>query len=79
MRAKSRRLFIAFLLISRPFRAFYLWFRDAVIGGHWYTLDGQRRTVRLCWRVLRFYDGGLISAPHLLNSIQRQLEEHHEG
>jgi hypothetical protein len=68
-------LFIVFLLISRPVRALYLWFRDAVVAGRWYTLDGQRRTVRLCWRVLQLYDSGLIHAPHHLNSIQRQLEE----
>jgi hypothetical protein len=70
----SKWLFIVFLFISRPVRTLYLWFRDAVVAGHWYTLDGQRRTVRLCWRVLRFYDSGLIHAPHLLHSIRRQLE-----
>lgn len=71
----SRWLFIAFLLISRPARALSLWFRDAVVAGHWYTLDGKPRTVHLCWRVVRFYDSGLIHAPHKLHSIQRQLEE----
>jgi hypothetical protein len=72
----SRRLFIAFLLISRPYRALYTLVRDTKIGGR-YTIAGQRRTLRLYWRIMRFYDGGLIYAPHLLNSLQRQLEEWH--
>lgn len=72
----SRRLFITFLLISRPYRALYTLIRDTKIGGP-LTMTGQRRTLRLYWRIMRFYDGGLIYAPHLLNSLQRQLEEWH--
>lgn len=71
----SKWLFIAFLICSRPVRALYMWFRDAVIDGHWYTLTGQRVTVRLCWKTLEFFDDGLVHAPHLVELIERRLEK----
>lgn len=71
----SKWLFIAFLFISRPYRALHMWFRDAVIGGHWYLLNGQRRTVRLCWQTLKFFDDGLVHAPQQLEWLQKRLDE----
>lgn len=72
----SRWPFIAFLLISRPYRALVTLRRDTKIGGR-YCIAGQRRTFRLYWRIMRMYDECLIHAPHMLHSMQRQLEEWH--